>query len=203
MSDYGTMQSRIADEINRSDITTNIQSAILTAIRFYRKEKLWFNQATGTVTASQGVRTTALPSDWQAPVFLRLEITTGSFYPITQENYTKLEDWYLGTSQQGFPEFYAVYGSNFFWFPIPIQNYTVYLSYIKQLTEPSGSADTNAWFTDGEALIREHAKGLLYQDVLYDAQNASAAFALANAELSRLKSENSGRNFNTSFEASW
>lgn len=200
---YGQMQTRIASEINRTDITSNIQDAIITAIRFYRKEKFWFNQTTDTVTATIATRTTALPSDWEAPVFARLQISTSIYQPVSLIPYSLNEEWYLSDSMQGIPDEYSIFGSTIYWRPIPIISYTVYLSYIKQITEPTGSNDTSSWFTDAEALIREHAKGLVYQDVLYASDKAAACFALAKSELSRLKQENAGRNFNSRISASW
>lgn len=197
------MQSRIANEINRSDITSNIQDAIISAIRFYRKEKFWFNQTTDTVTATIATRTTSLPSDWEAPVFARLQISTSIYQPLELIPYIENEEYYLSDSMQGIPTEYSIFGSTIYWKPIPIISYTVYVSYIKQITEPTGSNDTSSWFTDAEALIRQHAKGIIYQDVLYASDKATAAFGLARAELSRLKQENAGRNFNNRISVSW
>lgn len=197
------MQSRIANEINRTDITSNIQDAIISAIRFYRKEKFWFNSTVDTVTATIATRTTALPSDWEAPVFARLLIPSTIYQPMRLIPYSENEAFYLSDSMQGIPTEYSIFGSTIYWKPIPIISYTVYLSYIKQIPEPTGSSDTSSWFTDAEALIRQHAKGIIFQDVLYAADKATAAFGLARAELARLKQENAGRNFNSSVSASW
>lgn len=202
-NDYGAMQTRIASEINRTDLTSAIQDAIITAIRFYRKEKFWFNQTTGTVIATASTRTTAIPSDWEAPVTARLEITTNTYYPINLANYSELEERFLSTSMQGYPEDYAIFGNNFYWNPLPIQNYNVYLSYIKQIALPSNSSDTSSWFTDAEGLIRQHAKGVLFQDYLYASDKSAAAFGLAKMELTRLKQEDASRNYSNKIDASW
>ncbi len=43
-------------------------------------------------------------------------------------------------------------------FPIPGSTYTLTIHYLKALTALSADSDTNAWLTEGEELIRLHAK---------------------------------------------
>jgi len=49
---YGTMQDRIAREIGRSDLTTQIRDAIQTAIRYYERKRFYFNEFQASFSAS-------------------------------------------------------------------------------------------------------------------------------------------------------
>lgn len=192
------MKTRIENEILRDDIDSAISDAIITALRFYRREKLFFNQGSSTVTAITNTTTTALPTDFQSPITARIQITTGQYNPLELANYSWIEERYLTDSFKGEPSFYAIFNDLIYWWLIPQQNYTVYLSYVKRLTEPSANSDTSAWFTYGESLIRNHAKAVLFADVLFAPDKAAAHFSLAERELLNLRRESAGRNFNTS-----
>ena len=45
MSTFGNMMDRIADELDRTDLTSQIQKAIQTAIDRYERKRFWFNEA--------------------------------------------------------------------------------------------------------------------------------------------------------------
>jgi hypothetical protein len=45
MSTYGEMQTTIADELDRSDLASQIQKAIKTAIKKYQRKRFFFNEA--------------------------------------------------------------------------------------------------------------------------------------------------------------
>src|SRR5690242_8774481 len=63
MSTYGDLQSRIADDLNRTDLTSQIQQNILLAIQHYKKERFWFNETNATATATTSSAQVAAPSD--------------------------------------------------------------------------------------------------------------------------------------------
>src|SRR3990170_745213 len=48
MSTFGAMQDRIADELARTDLTSQVSRAIQSAIRFYERERFYFNESIGT-----------------------------------------------------------------------------------------------------------------------------------------------------------
>ena len=73
MSSYATLQAQIATELHRSDLTTDIQTAILSAIRHYSRKLMLFSQGTHSPVIVAGTAEYSLPSDFLA--FERVEIT--------------------------------------------------------------------------------------------------------------------------------
>jgi hypothetical protein len=55
MSDYGTMQSRIQDELKRGNLSSQIDNAILSALRFYKRHKFRFNITRATTSTTDDV----------------------------------------------------------------------------------------------------------------------------------------------------
>lgn len=54
MSTYAQMQAKIADDLNRSDLTTQIQREINRAIRKYASIPMWFSSTTANFTTANG-----------------------------------------------------------------------------------------------------------------------------------------------------
>lgn len=203
MSDFGTMKTRIKNEINREDIDDFISAAIQTSLKRFRKEQLTFNQTTDTVTATVNTRYTAVPSDFQSPLVVRLEEASSQFRILERRNYDEIERDYLSSSITGVPSEYAIFQQRFYWWLVPQSTYTVHLSYVRDIPAPTVDTDTSGWFTDAEALIRLYAKGVLYLDVLMDEKKAGIYQGMAMKELSVLKSEMDASNFNSTLQASW
>ena len=44
MTTFGTMRDRIADELDRADLTSQIEREIRSAVAFYEKKRFWFNE---------------------------------------------------------------------------------------------------------------------------------------------------------------
>jgi hypothetical protein len=63
MSTYTQLQSRIADDINRTDLTSQIQQCILLAIQHYKNERFWFNETSATLTTTVSSAQVGAPSD--------------------------------------------------------------------------------------------------------------------------------------------
>lgn len=169
MSDYGTMQTRIADELARSDLTSQIRLAILSAIRHHERKKLKFNQTTGTFStvASQEYYSSSDLAD--IPNIVRIDaakITSGGTnYPLMERDFSEIDALNEGTTTD-LPEFYAYYKQQIRLSAVPDAAYTVTLAYVKKLTALSASGDTNAWMVDAEELIRLTAKIDLFINVI-------------------------------------
>ncbi len=169
MSDYGTMQARIADELARTDLTTQIRRAIQTAIKHHERKKLKFNQATGTFStvASQEYYSSSDLADIPNLVLIdAVKITIGgTSYPLVERDFSEIDALNNGTTT-GDPEFYAYYKQQIRLSPVPSAANTVTLAYVKKLAALSADGDTNAWMVDGEELIRLTAKLDLFINVI-------------------------------------
>lgn len=167
MATYGEVQSRIADEMARSDLTTQIQNAIQSAIAFYEKTMFWFKEAETTIATVVGQESysTTFPSDFDE--FIELTVTvSGNRYPMKEETYSWIRDRLLLTTFRGRPEKFAIFKSELWTYPLADAVYTMTLSYYKTLAVLSGASGTNAWTTYGEELIRCRAKSDLYKHVI-------------------------------------
>jgi len=52
MTTYGTMIDRIESEIGRSDLTSDVQNAIQTAIRHYERKRFYFTEFIDSLSTS-------------------------------------------------------------------------------------------------------------------------------------------------------
>lgn len=171
MSDYGTMQSRIATELERSDLTSEIQDAIQSAISHYERETFWFNEARATANTTATENYIALPSDYMND--LDMVLLDGSIvYDMKRRAFEYIENIDIN-SYSGRPFDWAIFDNQIRLYPTPDAAYTLRISYTQSLSALSASGDTNAWMTDGEALIRSRAKADIECHVLFD-DNAKA-----------------------------
>lgn len=192
MTTLGTMMDRIADELDRSDLTSQIQKAIQTAIDRYQRKRFFFNEArslTFNTVDGQEFYTSADSSDIPNLLFIdnvKLTISGSDKIDLERRQYSELEyDSANSTNDEGQPTAYAYYNKQLRLYPIPNAAYAVRVSGVFALSDLSATADTNAWMTDAEALIRSRAKRELLTHVIRDAEGATA---MAQAEAEELQS---------------
>ncbi len=194
MSNFGTMRDRIADELDRADMTSQIEREIKSAIAFYERKRFWFNEKRtnfATVAAQEWYTST---DDSDIPNLLTLDIAKIAITSTTKHElellpYAELEFVSTnGTADQGQPTSLAYFQKQVRLYPIPDASYSVVLSGIFALDALSASADTNAWMTDGEALIRARTKRMIYSNVIRDPELAREAKFTEDDELKALAS---------------
>lgn len=192
-NDYGSMQTRIADEISRSDLTSQIQLAILAAIKWYEREPWYFNQTSTTVPTVASTQAYNLPSDYKQMDAMTVTISTVNIYRVTPRPWTLIRDKTSQTSLIGQPMEYGIYGQQFWLYPIPDAVYTITEYYWNQFTVLTNNTDTNAWMVDGEELIRYRAKADLFTNVIRDFDEAGAMTAAAKGAYDNLCETSSRR----------
>lgn len=166
MSDYGTMQARIADELTRTGLTAQIKTAILSSIDYYKRQSFRFNQTRATTTLVASQEYYGLPSDFIEMDTAVIVDGTSKFLMDERSHYW-IDDHLFSTSYTGRPYVLAVQADQFRVYPAPdSSSYSVILTYTRKLTTPSASTDSTAWFTDGEELIRLRAKGDLLANII-------------------------------------
>ncbi len=186
MSTYGTMQARIADDLSgRTDLTTQIQEAIQTAIKFYERRRFYFNEATTTFSTVASQEYYGSSDNADIPNIIEIDtlkiLVNGSTYLLTARDFQFIDDISNSTSSLGDPTDFCYYKQNIRLFPIPSAVRTITMAYVKRLTTLSASGDTNAWMTDGEELIRMRAKRLLFLNVIRSPEE-SATYAEFEAQ---------------------
>jgi hypothetical protein len=180
MADYGTMQARIANELRRSDLTDEIRDAIQGAISHYEEERFWFNEdrsTTFSTVADQEFYTSAdaanIPNISEFDT-LRITVTSNWNYPLIKRTYQEIDAWQSNANFTAYPTDYCRYDKSIRLYPIPNGAYTIRVSGTLLEATLSASADTNPWMTDGERLIRAHAKWIVFTDQLRDPVQAQA-----------------------------
>jgi len=188
---YSDLQSLIADDLDRSDLTDQIRREIRRAISHYSAQRFGFNETTRnlqTVTGQSYV--SASLSDVIA--LDNLYITIGSRdVKMTEQDLNQIVE--ERPSSNGTPYEYAWF-SNRIELEVPPSttfSLTAYVHY--ELPELSSGTDQNGWTNEGQDLIRHRAEKLIYQNILKDPQKAIGSAALEKESLSALKAKNNRR----------
>lgn len=191
MADLAALKTRIAFEINKTDQTTAIASAISDAIAYCRSERFEFNEQIATfntVDGQQAYTTSSIPTDiGQLDLVQITDTSTEKLDPIS---YEELKRRTTLTTLKGTPTVFAWYSQRIYLYPIPDAIYTVTVSYQQRKAAPANDADgTTVWTNQAEPLIRAMAKKFLYRDVLKDADGYATAEVAEKEALAVLKAE--------------
>jgi len=177
MSTLAQMRSRIADDLNRSDLSSQIDKAINRAIRhYYNSQRFWFNETTGTFVtiANQESYGTvdSVPSDILSMNYMRLTISSTNKPEIPKKTYQEIQMMNSGASI-GQPIYYAWYQNKIWFYPLPDQVYTVTVSYQKSYAVLSADSDTNDFTVEAEDLIESRASWWINKRVLKNDKDAA------------------------------
>lgn len=142
---YVDLQARIADELSRSDLTTEIQSEIASAIRWYEYERLPWNEAsTAAFNTINGQRYYPLPANFLTVTDALSQIGNYTYkMDGVTEQYIDTIDWgdVFWTS---YPIIYSIWSGQIRLFPPPQANLPVQIKgTIRQL--PLMTAAQGAW----------------------------------------------------------
>lgn len=193
MTTQTVMKARIADELARSDITSQIAYAISDAIGAYENERFHFNESralTFTTVADQefyGTSDSANIGKVQKIDYVKVYVGTQP-YDLRYERPSDMESMSVSGSQIGTPWAYTWYGNQIRLYPVPDQAYTVRIGASYKVAAPAtdGEAD-NPWMTHAERLIRSRAKLELALHVLKDTELAATMVEGVNEAFSQLK----------------
>ena len=166
-NDLATMKSRIASEIARSDLTTQIASAINDAILIYQKERFRFSESTPSApktfvtvanqyiytSSDLGVIGTLEKIDY---VLVNIGSTRVKLLRQPPENIKIYNQ--LGT-MSGQPMWYGYEGNQLIIGPVPSIAYTIEVCGFFIVAAPVNDSEANnPWMIDAERLIRARAK---------------------------------------------
>ena len=173
MATLTTLKARIASELHRDNLTTEIASAITSAIDQHKSRRFEFNQlqASFNTIANQEDYNSAdagFPDDIGQIDSLRVTVNDRKVVlkPLT---FQELQALSTTTTSYGDPSYWAWYAQSIFFYPIPDAVYSVLVSYQQRKDAPANDADgTTIWTNQCEPLIRATAKKLLARDVIND-----------------------------------
>jgi hypothetical protein len=198
MATLSTMKSRLADELARSDLTSQIADAINDAIAEHERERFWFNESrdkTFSTVADQRVYT-ASDASWISQIIEIDDLfvtVSGQNRRMCKEDPSHMELLSDSSGSSGAPYSWAYLDNSIQLYPIPDQAYTVRAVGHVRLTALASDAESNAWTTEAEQLIRHPARLLVQGVILKDGEGASGSAQLAERALGLLRAETSRR----------
>lgn len=195
MTTLAVMKDRIARELRRSNITTQIAEAISTAIRQYQAKRWYFNetyQADFSTVAGQEfydrLDSAALGSIRKID-YVKL-ILGGTAFTLLPDYPSNIESSLGDGTSIGMPGWYIYFQQGIRLYPVPADVWTIRVAGLFRYEEPaSDSEPDNPWMIDAELLIRSRAKYELALHVLRDGDLANTMAASVMEATSQLKSE--------------
>lgn len=198
MATYLELQTEIADQLARSDLTNQIKTAIKDAIEHYQRQQFYFNEErTLTFSTVDGQEFYGSSDNANIPNLAVINVLTatinGNRVPLTAKPYGVLDEISPDTNLEGSPIYYAYYARQIRFYPIPDKAYPIRVSGIWRLTELSADQDENVWTTEARQLIRARAVAALALDYQHDEQMALRARAREEDALRALRAETAAR----------
>jgi hypothetical protein len=193
MTTYGVMIDRIEAEIGRSDLTARVKEAILTSIKHYERRRFYFTEFIDSLSTSSSQEFYSV-SDYADMSLITevdsLRINDGTYdYPLMERDWSYMEQVQTYDGVFSDPTDYTFYSQRLRLYPIPDAGRTIHISGVKKLASLSATTDTNAWMTDGEALIRARAKAELYAHVVHKPDKSAVMHQAELNALSELEAE--------------
>src|SRR5882757_359245 len=176
MGTLAQLKARIASDLTRDDLASQIANVVSDSLKFYARERFWFNQSrnltfnTAIGQAAYGVADLAI-----IPNIVRIDALylpqNQSITPLDRYEPDDFEVIAGGMSGGGKPTAYTCVDNTIRLWPTPGAVTPMRLHAFYRLPDLA-DGDSNAWTDDAEELVRSHAKMLLYMDVLEDDPNA-------------------------------
>jgi hypothetical protein len=179
----GDLKTRIADELARADLSSQIALAISQAIEEACSNFFWFMQTRGVLVSLVAGTAGYAPAAFSQLVSVeRVALLNGTQHQtlgvMTDE---ELDRSYDGSAPAGQPYAYAVYNDEIRFYPTPDKSYSVYVDGLSHGTTLAADTDSSMW-TDaakGERYIRALVKRQIYADVIRDTDKALVQDELA------------------------
>lgn len=167
MSTLADVKARIADELNRDDLSDQIADRITRAIYYYGAKRFWFNEqriAGVTITGNQYVATPdgtrVLDGVW---------ITVGGYsYELDPRPMTLIEEYQALATTMSQPTDYAYFNSQIRLYATPNDAYPLNFIGIFDLPALTDDSGSNVWTTEAEDLIVARVTGVIQRDIIRD-----------------------------------
>lgn len=196
---FGAIKARIADELVRPDLASQIALAVTDAIGEAAINRFWFNEVRGLtfpmVAGQMFYSATALADlAYLSKIDALWIIAQGQRRNLALANAKDVDCWLEGqTTLTGEPFAYARQANGLmFWMP-PNLNYPVYIDGVTRFAPLVSDTDTNPWLEEGERYVRALAKANVLENVVRDFEEADRQWFLAEREKTTLRTESGNR----------
>lgn len=195
MTTLATLKAEIADDLDRTDLTDQIASAITRAIKKYRHKRFWWTQTRDVTFATVANQTTyGVADSADIPNIIRVDtvfvLISDNQLECSRISFRDWEEAVDNTSTTGQPWSYNYIAEQFRLYPIPDAAYTMRVHCDLQVAAPASDSETdNRWMTDAYDLIRAEATRWLATYSLRDYELAGIMEREARARLHDLTAE--------------
>lgn len=184
-----SMQNRIADELARTDLSSQITLCIMDAIDYYQSQRFSFTESrdlTFSTVVGQEFYTATDEADIPTlEAFDYIILYLGSIpWPLHRRTPIELEVLNQNGLMRGQPWNYAYYNRQLRLGPIPDNVYSMRIAAHVAVSAPGPTDTANPWMTDAEKLIRCRAKWELH---MHYTRNATQAQMMKAAEMDALE----------------
>lgn len=194
------LKALVADDLNRSDLTTQIANEIDAAIACYQGRRFYFNEENSVTFSTVASREWYDDTD-NSHISNLIEIDSlrivrnSSRYTLVERDFKTIEDKAVLMTATGQPYEFAYYDQKLRLYPIPNESMACNISGVLRLAPLSSGSDSNAWTkaADARDLIRYDAESRLYRAIIKDREAAADAAGMRDMELLRLESETNRR----------
>lgn len=174
------MKNRIASDVNRNDLSTEIGLAINRAQEHYESHRFFFNESSGTFSTVSGQESygtaDSVPSTIAEIDSVTLTATSTNIYPLIPTTFEMIRALNTGgTTYTGYPVYYSYFQEKFWFHPLPNGVYTVSVYFKKNYTRLSADGDTNDWTEEAEDLIESRARWWIWKRIIRNHDEAGAA----------------------------
>lgn len=173
MADYVALKARIAGEMARDDLATDIpdmlDAHVHDACEEFASRPFWFNTIVVSATTVDGEQQLELPGTVRI-----VDRVAGPYGDLTAVRVEDFPDYGILASN-GTPLTFSYIDGGLRLDPVPDDAYSLTIYGIKQIDPPQVDADDNAWTNEAARLITAQVKFTLYRDVFSDAEGVSEA----------------------------
>ena len=193
MSTLTALKARIADDIARSDLTSQIANAISDSITYYKNKRFYFNETrSATFATVDGQSSYSSSDDADIPLFNELDEvfleTSTSKFRLRRRDPKEVEFLLDPTASEGQPTEYSYFARNFRLYPTPDAVYTIRpMGFIEVAAPATDDEADNVWMVNCFELLRCHAKVLLYIHVIKSTEQAALFSEAERAALAVLR----------------
>lgn len=166
------LKTKIAEDLHRTDLTTQIADAINAAIRYYNRNEWWFIESTTIFNTEAYQPYYDVPTGFETVDSMMITVS-GSKTPIRPWTYEQMDEEDMGNTY-GIPSRWAVYNNQFRLYPVPNAVYLITLSQEVDLLAPANDSDSNAWTGAAFDLIRFRAGWDVAKHKMHNADLANA-----------------------------
>lgn len=184
------VRNRIADQLSRSDLSTQIDREIQLAITRYNRRVSWLTEVRGaTLTTVIGQRfygtldlsAGAGPQDVTGRTAVSVQDVQKVEYmrdadddPIEQIDYREFERRFDVSGTTGGAEYFTLYAGQIGLWPAPDAVETLTLSVVVKPAIPTLATDESVWFDQAQELIENAAAAAICRKFLQDGERAQA-----------------------------